>query len=152
MRGLALFLFACGVIAISEAQAQTDLTPATAVMKLEIRDARADETAAGGSSTVSMLLTNPTDITLELVGASTPLASQTLLQRYGTTREGLLQVVPQPKLLIPARGEVVMAPGALEIQLIGAITEFKQGLELPLTLKFADGTTRVLRVTIQGDR
>ncbi len=119
-----------------------------AVMQLHIADASVAAAAAGASTPLRALLQNPTSTTLQLVGASTPLAAQTQLQTYVTNAQGLVHIQRLPQLALPAAGQVVLVPGVLELQLIGLKTDLQPGLELPLTLKFDDGTTRTVRIKI----
>lgn len=139
------------MLAILPVLALAVAAPNPDVMKLDVRDAHVAPRAAGGSVGVSMLITNPTSSTLILVGATSPLAGETALQRYVKDAQGLIQVAPVNSLPLPAHSDTVLAPGAVELQLIGLTTELQAGLELPLTLKFADGTKRVLRVEVEGD-
>lgn len=127
------------------------VAPNPDVMKIDVRDAHVIATPAGGSAVVSMLLSNPTSSTLDMVGASTPLAGETTLQHYIKDSEGLVQIAPLTDLRIPAHGEALLASGGTELQLINLTQELKSGLELPLTLKFADGTHRVVRIEVKGD-
>lgn len=121
------------------------------VMRLQVRDAHIEPAAAGASAGVSMLVTNPTSTTLVLVGASTPMAGETALQHYVKDAQGLVQVAPLNTLVLKPMSETVIAPGALELQLIGLTSELKKGLELPLTLKFDDGTKRTVRLKVEGE-
>lgn len=133
------------------ASAASAVAPDPAVMKVQVLDASVRQAKAGSSVAVHLVLANPTDTSLRLVGASTPLAGQTQLQTYVQTPEGLTQVQTLKELPIPAKTEVLLLPGVLELQLIGLTTELKPGLELPLKLKFADGTERTVRLNIEGD-
>lgn len=121
---------------------------ASEAMRVELRDARVAATPAGGSVAVSTLLINPTAVPQELVGVSSPLAGQTVLQRYVKDAQGLVQIAALNHLALPPQSETVLAPGALELQLVGVTQDLQAGLELPLTLKFADGTKRIVRVRV----
>ncbi len=136
---------------LAQAEAPAVVAPNSAVMQLKVLDSGITPTPAGGSVAVRMVLANPTDTPLRLVGASTPLAGQTQLQTYVQNAYGLTQVQTLKELPIPAKTEVVLLPGVLELQLIGLITELKPGLEVPLKLKFADGTERTVRLSIEGE-
>ena len=128
------------------------VAPSPNVMRVELRDARVEATAAGGSVAVSSLLINPTDSALVLVGITSPIAGQTVLQHYVKDKQGLVQVEMLDSLALPPRSETVLAPGALELQLVGVTQNLDAGLELPLTLKFADGTKRVVRVRVDATK
>lgn len=124
-------------------------TPNPDAMRVELRDAHVVETPAGGSVAVSSLLVNPTTSPLDLVGVTTPLAGQTMLQHYTKDARGVYQIEPLSHLALPPKSETVLAPGAIELQLVGVTQSLEAGLELPLTLKFADGTQRVVRVKVE---
>lgn len=125
--------------------------PNPAVGQLQLLDATVKPAKAGGSVAVRLVLANPTDTALQLVGASTPLAGQTQLQTYAQNAYGFTQVQPLKSLPIPPKTEVLLLPGVLELQLIGLTTDLQPGLELPLKLIFADGTERTVRLTIEGE-
>lgn len=118
-------------------------------MRIDLKDAHVVPTEAGGSVAVNALVYNPSPESSSIVGASTPLAGQTVLQRYVQNAQGLVQLQPLERLPLPAKSETVLAPGALELQLVGVTQTLRDGLELPLTLKFEDGTTRVFRIKVQ---
>lgn len=120
-----------------------------APMRLDVKDARVAATDAGGSVALSALVYNPSPETVTLVGASTPMAGQTVLQRYVQDKQGLVQLQTIDRLPLPAKSETLLAPGALELQLVGVTQTLQSGLELPLTLKFDDGTVRVFRIKVQ---
>lgn len=131
------------------ALAAVGLAGSPEVGRVRIEDARVAEAPAGGSVAVSMLLRNPTSSTLVLSGAYTPAASQTVLQRYVKAPGGLVQVEPLAALPLQPGAEVVLAPGAIELQLIGLQQNLRGGLEIPLTLVFGDGTRRLLRIEVE---
>jgi copper(I)-binding protein len=66
-------------------------------------------------------------------------------------KNGMVQVQNLSSMPLPPKSETVLAPGALELQLVGLTQALKDGLELPLTLKFSDGTVRTLRIEVEGD-
>ncbi len=152
MRLFAVCLLSCFGLSVSlHAQQVPVAIPNPAVLQLKLLDSGIKPAPAGGSVAVRMVLENPTEQALTLVGASTPLAGQTQLQTYVQNAYGLTQVQTLKELPIPAKTEVVLLPGVLELQLIGLTTELKPGLEVPLKLKFADGTERTVRLKIEGD-
>lgn len=120
-----------------------------APMRVDLKDARVAPTDAGGSVAISALIFNPAPEMVTVVGASTPMAGQTVLQRYVKDSNGLVQLQQIDKLPLPARSETLLAPGALELQLVGVTQKLQGGLELPLTIKFDNGTSRVFRISVQ---
>ncbi len=118
-------------------------------MRVDLKEARVAPTEAGGSVALRALVYNPAPEGTAIVGASTPMAGQTVLQRYVQDARGLVQLQPLERLPLPAKSETVLTPGALELQLVGVTQNLQGGLELPLTLKFDNGTTRVFRIKVQ---
>jgi copper(I)-binding protein len=156
LRGISLSFILIGLMTMTAAWAQVLPTPVKAmmpsaeVMRVEVKDAHVAAADAGGSVAVSMLLVNPTKTRLALVGASTPLAGQTVLQTYAKDKDGLVQAKPVNSLPLLPMSETVLAPGAIELQLVGLTSELQAGLELPMTLKFADSTQRVIRLKVEN--
>lgn len=151
MRGFTVGMMCLMLVAVAQAETAPTVVPNPASMQLKLLDSSIKPTSAGGSVAVRMVLENPTDQPLRLVGASTPLAGQTQLQTYVQNEYGLTQVQTLKELPLPPKTEVLLLPGVLELQLIGLTTELKPGLELPLKLKFADGTERTVRLKIEGE-
>lgn len=119
--------------------------------RVDVRDGYVEPTAAGGSVAVRGLMFNPSPDDVTLTGAESPLAGQTVIQRYERDARGLVQMRVLESLVLPRKSETVLAPGVLELQLIGVTQELKDGVELPLTLTFGDGTKRTYRIDVKGD-
>ena len=122
-----------------------------ALSAVQAKDAHVAETEAGGSVAISLMLVNPTNKVMELVGATAPLAGQTVLQRYVKDKDGLVQLQAINSLPLPPKSETVLAPDALELQMIGLADDLKAGFETPLVLKFSDGTQRTIRLKVEGE-
>lgn len=118
------------------------------VPRLELRNGLVTEAKAGGSAAVSGDLFNASDVSITLVGAESPMAGQTLLQEYGTDTIGAKTVKVLSKLEIPAKAEVGLEPGKLELRLVGLNTDLMAGNELPLFFKTAAGQVQAIRVVI----
>ncbi len=117
-------------------------------VRVDLKDARVAPTEAGGSIAIRALVYNPSAEPVSIVGASTPLAGQTVLQRYVQGRDDVIQLQALDRLPLPAKSETLLAPGALELQLVGVTQELQGGLELPLTIRFDNGTARTFRIKV----
>lgn len=128
------------------ALAQPQPNPA---MRVQVIDARLTPAKPGGDSQLSMLLRNPTSQTLTLSGVSSPLASQTLMQRYTTDADGFKTLTLLPGILLAPEADAVITPGSLEIKLLSVTSALDSTMEAPLVLHFSDGFRRTIRVKIQ---
>lgn len=54
-------------------------------------------------------------------------------------RDGMMQMVAQPELIIAAKSQLVLEPGSYHLMLMGSKKPLAAGDEVDLTLKFADG-------------
>jgi periplasmic copper chaperone A len=115
---------------------------------LRIQDARIAPAATGGSAAVRALLVNPGSQPRTLVGVQSPLTGSTSLVAYGRGADGLFTQTPLTQLEIPAKGQLVLAPGGTELRLLGLAAPLETGLETPLELEFADGVRQTIRLKI----
>jgi hypothetical protein len=119
-----------------------------AVMGVRVSDAHVAPADAGASVAIAMVLTNPGKATVTLTGAASPLAGQTLLRQYVKGADGLYQLRTLEQVDVPPQFDLVLAPGGLELQLVGLTQPLEAGLEIPVTLKFNDGSQRTVRVAV----
>jgi copper(I)-binding protein len=77
------------------------------------------------------------------------MAGRVMMQHYVKTN-GVNQIFPLNQLEIPAKADVAIVPFGLEIRLLEATQPLIYGMDVPLTLTFADGSTRTLRLTLEN--
>jgi periplasmic copper chaperone A len=80
-----------------------------------------------------------------LVGGSSPAAEVVELHTH-TMEGGMMRMRQVDKIDIPAGGDVSLQPGGLHVMLIGLKQNLVPGQDIPLTLKFEDGS----EVTVQA--
>jgi len=91
---------------------------------------------AGGYVT----LRNDGDQPATLQGASSPAYTSVMLHQSSTdTGMGRMRMVGQ--LVVPAHGQVALAPGGYHFMLMGAGKPVQPGQSVQVTLHFADGST-----------
>lgn len=115
---------------------------------LTFYDATVEPAETGETSAVSMVVHNPTAAMVTVVGASSAFADKVVLQHYVKTA-GVTQMYPLNQLEIPAGADVVMVPFGLELRLMGVTRTLTYGMDVPLTLTFADGSQRTIRLTLE---
>lgn len=86
---------------------------------------------------VSLVIRNDGDDADWLVGGSTPVARRIEVHRTRLV-DGQHEMQPVPGgLSIPAKGTIILEPGASHLMLLGLQTDLVQGETFPLTLRFA---------------
>ncbi|WP_200342221.1 copper chaperone PCu(A)C [Rhodovibrio sodomensis] len=107
---------------------------------------------------VFMTLTNTGGADAVITQAAAPVAATVSLHRCDTPGgmpggRGAQRRRPEPAtgpLAVPARGTVVLQRGARHICMTGTNEGFALGAEFPLTLTFADGSTKTVPLKIEG--
>ncbi|MFZ2587495.1 MAG: copper chaperone PCu(A)C [Alphaproteobacteria bacterium] len=116
---------------------------------LSIYDATISLAEQGGSTAASMVIHNPGTNPVVINGATSPFAGRVVMQHY-IRQNGVTQIYPLTHIDIPAHADLAVVPLGLEIRLLEATQPLTYGMDVPLTLTFADGSTRTLRLTVQN--
>ncbi len=66
--------------------------------------------------------------------------------------EGMMRMIPQDSLPIPAGGSVTLGPGGFHLMLIGPKSAPKEGEEVELLLKFSNGHSQRIKAPVQADK
>ena len=101
-------------------------------------DAWSRPAVAGLNGVGYMILANRGPRAEALVKVESPLAQVVEIHRT-TMRDGVMSMAAQPRVEIPAGGQVAFAPGAYHLMFVRLKTTLKAGDSLPATLVFADG-------------
>ena len=110
----------------------------------------ADEVAIEGSyvravppgqpnSAAFMQIDNRGSAAHALVGGSSPAAKVVELHTH-TMEGGMMRMRQVEKIDVPAGGSVSLQPGGFHVMLIGLKQKLVPGTEIPLTLKYEDGS------------
>lgn len=83
-----------------------------------------------------------------LLSAATPLAALVEIHDH-VEEDGVMRMVPQGGLDLPADGEIVLEPGGLNVMLMG-LDPLAQGDAIPLTLLFEAAGEVVVEVPVGG--
>lgn len=118
---------------------------------LQVSEATTPEAARGASAPVLMYIRNLGDTPRTVVGAASPMADQVVLQHFVKGANGLRHIEGLTRLVIPPKGEVIMAPDGLELMMLGLKQDLQMDYDVPVTLKFADGEERTVRVHVVAD-
>jgi copper(I)-binding protein len=83
-----------------------------------------------------------------LVGAQSPVAKIVELHTH-INDKGVMRMRKIPKIDLPKDKMVTLQPGGLHIMLLGLNRDLKPGEEIEVTLQFADGSSKDLKVPVQ---
>lgn len=111
----------------------------------------------GNITAAYLVLYNPTDKPIRIVGASTPVATR--VEFHQTTQGGHddhLSVSAMKRveaLVVPARGRLEILPGKYHLMLYGLREKnprpLQEGQKVPLTLRLEGGATLTFTLTVQ---
>jgi hypothetical protein len=107
---------------------------------LAVKDAWVRPAPAGQANTGAfMIIENLTASEVVIAGGETPTAKVLELHEMRDDN-GIMRMRKIEKLVVPAKGTVVLKPGGHHIMLIGVTQPLEPGAPVTLTLKLADGT------------
>jgi copper(I)-binding protein len=66
--------------------------------------------------------------------------------------EGMMKMIPQESMSVPAGGSVTLEPGGFHLMLIGPKTVPKEGEEIDLLLQFSNGHSQRIKVPVKADK
>lgn len=120
--------------------------PSGAVM---VRDAWVRAMVPGTSVAAAYLtLANPSEQPVILVRARSREARA--VEFHQTLRRGdHMEMRPLPRVVVPARGTAIFAPGGSHIMLIGVHRMLRAGMSVPMTLKFSNGDSLLLKFPVR---
>lgn len=106
----------------------------------------------GPTAGAFMTLTNPAlKEPLVIVGASSPVATKvTLHKTEKMSGMDMTRMRPVASISIPPKGSVQLQPGGLHMMLEGIKTPLKEGQKVKIVLKFDDGDTQTLELTVKN--
>lgn len=115
---------------------------------IEARDYWARAALKGGNGAAYLLLYNHTEADDELVGVSSDVATATEIHLSQMSADGVMQMIPQESISLPADGKLELKPGSYHIMLIGLKQDLKAGDEITLTLHFKDHEDIALTIPV----
>jgi copper(I)-binding protein len=128
-----LLIAAAALAAAASAQAAT-----YRLGGLEVGQPWSRPAATGTTGVGYMTLTNRGAKPDALVAVTSPLATKVEMHS-SSMAGGIMRMARQDRVTIPAGGQVVFAPGAYHLMLIGLSRPLKAGDKAPATLSFASG-------------
>lgn len=102
------------------------------------------------NSAAYFMLHNNGSSAMELIGADSDIARAVELHTVITEGE-LMRMQPLEKLAVPADDCVLFKPGSHHVMLIGLKQPLREGQEVELTLRFANGDTLPVKLTVKNE-
>ncbi|RCK74390.1 MAG: hypothetical protein ANABAC_2592 [Anaerolineae bacterium] len=131
---ISIFLFAC--------QTQSG--------KIEADEVWARPAVLGGNGAVYLRLHNQTGQPDQLIDAVSTVAQKVELHKSEVNDQGVMMMVKQDVIDLPANGEIQMQPGGYHIMLIGLKQDLKEGDTFEVVLKFRSHPDLILQVAVKG--
>lgn len=115
---------------------------------VEVHDPWGRAAPQGDNSAVYLLVHNHTAQDDELIGASSEAAEAVEIHKSIMGADGVMRMVPQSAVPLPADGEVEFTPGGLHIMLVGLKLDLKVGDSIQVTLHFKSHEDILLTVPV----
>jgi periplasmic copper chaperone A len=113
-------------------------TAAAAPSGLQVRAPWSRPAAAGTTGVGYAVIANRGHAPAVLVKVESPIAAKGEMHRSALAG-GIMRMTPEPRVEIPAGGEVAFTPGGRHLMFVGLKRPLNPGDRLPATLTFADG-------------
>lgn len=97
---------------------------------------------------IFMVIRNQGDKDVKLIRAESPVAKSVELHTV-IEEGGMKKMRPVPDITIKAKGETMLKPGDYHVMLIGLYKPLAEGEEVPVTLKFDDGSSQTLKAPVR---
>lgn len=94
-------------------------------------------------------LINLTTAPATLVSASSPDCGALTLHKT-VSQKGLESMAGIKNVVVPAHGQIAFAPGSYHLMCMGPSAAMTRGAIIPVTLKFADGSSLAARFPVRG--
>ncbi|MEU4193968.1 copper chaperone PCu(A)C [Kribbella sp. NPDC026611] len=145
---LPFLLSACGSAPKATADEAAATTPGVLV-----EDAWVRATTGAKDTTMTaafMSLTNPGDTDVKLTSATSPVAGVVQLHEMAMQDGKMLMREKPGGITVPAASHAHLSPGGDHTMLMALEQTLRPGDEVPLTLKFSDGSTHDLKVPVKA--
>lgn len=123
--------------------------PALADSPIKVEDPYVRLVPTGTPNTGAfMVIKNSGNADRKVLKAESPVSKVVELHNH-INDNGVMKMRPVKEIDVKAGGEAVLKPGSYHIMLIGLKQPLKEGDQVPLTLKFDDGTALKVEAPVQ---
>lgn len=117
---------------------------------IEITDAWARPGTESGNSAIYMNILNASSVADTLISISSPVARMTEVHESYEQEEGMMGMRPVETVVVPARDVLSLEPGGFHVMLMQLSQALTEGDSIDLTVEFANGGEKNLRVSVQS--
>ncbi|MFN3338673.1 MAG: copper chaperone PCu(A)C [Dietzia sp.] len=149
---LALTMAACASDDSPEATGTPDQTTSAETTGVVILDDGWAKATGTDMSGVFGTIRNPGDDDVHLTGVSGELGGRTELHETVPGGSGMMMQEKEDGFLVPAGGELILAPGGDHIMLMELDEPITTGQQITLTLAFSDGAEQAVTVSARDFR
>ncbi|OAN13035.1 hypothetical protein A3K86_15320 [Photobacterium jeanii] len=100
------------------------------------------------NSAIFMHLMNNENKARQIINAQSDISKVVELHNH-VMHDGMMQMRKVDSIDIPANGMVDLKPGGMHVMLLGLNQPLKEGMDLELTLTYANGETQLLSVPVK---
>lgn len=97
-----------------------------------------------------MTINNKGQTAIKITAAESPLFKKVEIH-LSEMKNGMMSMIKQENLNIPANGEVELKQGGLHMMLMGKLKPIKTGSTIPVTITFDNGETKKINVIVKED-
>lgn len=97
-----------------------------------------------------MTINNTSKHAVKITAAKSPLF-KTVEIHLTAMKNGMMTMIKQENLNIPANGKVELKPGSLHMMLIGKLKPIKTGSSIPVTISFDNGESSNINLLVKED-
>lgn len=115
-----------------------------------VADGFVREVPAGQTVSAAFMTLHNNDMSDHKIVSATSPAAKTVELHTHTHENGMMKMRQVPQIDIPAGGDAMLKPGGLHVMLIGLTQELKADEPVSVTLKFEDGSEKVLSLPVKS--
>ena len=119
------------------------------VVEAWARPSITSKNSGNNNSAIYFELHNNSDIAYNLVKADSSVANKVELHKSFVDEKGISKMIKLDKLVIPAKGKVILKPGDLHIMLLDLKNTLKAGEKFDLFLYFDNDVQKIVKVEVK---
>lgn len=125
-------------------------TFATVTEQIQVDDAYVREVPTGQQVSAAFMVLHNNDMDDHKIISATSPAAKTVELHTHSHENGMMKMRQVPNINIPAGGDALLKPGSFHIMLIGLTQDLSADKPVSVTLKFEDGSEKLLSLPVKS--